>query len=230
MAIVIPHRFLHRLTSTEGMEKVNTLIIGTFNPGNPDLTLLTPAERKQFEQIGTSKKFKTFSQVRNFYDRPQNRFWKIMDHAHHPEFYALNPLKTVNLQGLKYYTKLRDRDIVFERQQAFCQSRGILITDIVQSICPESFENIYDNFPDTAVERGNPVWNDEPILQVIQKHQPQKVIINFNPEGPNIPSIASKIAEIKATLPKNTLISLPSTSGAAGGTYENLVESWRVHF
>lgn len=229
MAIVIPHRFFERLTSTEGMVKVHILIIGTFNPGLPDPALLTEAEAGQFRQIRESKKFQKFSQVRNFYDRPQNRFWKIMDHANMPDFYQQNSLNTINPQGLKYYRSLKDRDTVFARQQHFCKTRGILVTDIVQKIRPASFSQIYDNFPDSAVEHADPVWNDQAILTVIKNYHPKKVIVNFNPEATNIPNIAAKMAEIKATLPPSTIITLPSTSGAAGGTYEYLINAWGPH-
>ncbi|GAA3993053.1 hypothetical protein [Mucilaginibacter dorajii] len=230
MAIIIPHRFLDRLTSTEGMARVDVIIIGTFNPGLPDQTQLNAEEQVQFEQIIQSRKFIKFNLVRNFYDRPQNRFWKVMDHIHTPEFYDGKSLKAVNLQGLKFYSRMLDRQQVFERQQQFCRDRGILITDIVQTIRPNTFDQIYDNFPDTAIERANPIWNDNEILTIINKHKPQKVIINFNPNNTSIPIISAKINEIRHSFPHNSIISLPSTSGAATMTYESLIDHWGIHF
>jgi hypothetical protein len=55
MAIIIPHRFLGRLTSTEGYGEINTIIIGTFNPGHPVISKLNATELKQFREIRISK-------------------------------------------------------------------------------------------------------------------------------------------------------------------------------
>jgi hypothetical protein len=112
MAIVIPHRFLGRLTSTEGMTKVNVVIIGTFNPGLPDLTHLNEEEMAQYGHISVGKKFIRVNQVKNFYDRPQNRFWKVMDHINTPDYYVGKSLKTINYQGLKFYSRMLDRQQV----------------------------------------------------------------------------------------------------------------------
>lgn len=230
MAIYIPHRFLDRLTTTQGLEQVNVMIIGTFNPGLPDLAQLAPHELADFEAISSTRKFQKFNEVMNFYDRPQNRFWKIMDHLHTPEFYADGNFKRRNLAGLKFFRQMRERQLVFERQQEFCQSRGIVITDIVKAIRPESFNFIYHNFPDTAVEAADPEWNDVVIKDIIRKHHPKKVIVNFNSGNPTIPRIAAKIDELRKLVPTGTMINLPSTSGAAGMTYEDLIRHWKIHF
>ncbi len=160
----------------------------------------------------------------------QNRFWKVMDHVNSPEFYADGNFKRRNVEGLKYFRQLRDRQVVFERQQAFCQSRGILVTDIVQAIRPQSFDLIYHNFPDTAVEKAAPVWNDTSIREVICHQRPKKIIINFKFDNPGIPLISAKIHELLALSPPGTLISLPSTSGAATMKYEDLIPVWSKHF
>jgi hypothetical protein len=197
MAIYIPHRFLNRLTSTEGMDRVNVMIIGTFNPGLPDLEQLEAHEFAAFEAIRATSKFAKFNEVMNFYDRPQNRFWKVMDHVNTPGFYADGNFKRKNIEGLKFFQQMRERQLVFERQQLFCRSRGILITDIARAIRPASFESIYQNFPDTAVEKGDPVWNDEAIRRVIFNYQPKKIIVNFKFDNPGIPQIANKIRELQ---------------------------------
>jgi G:T/U-mismatch repair DNA glycosylase len=230
MAIIIPHRFLHRLTSTEGMDKVNVIIIGTFNPGLPEINQLSSDELTHFSTIEQSKRFQRFSQVMNFYDRPQNRFWKIMDYLNTPQFYASTDLKKRNEQGLKFYSNMRDRQQVFQRQEEFRKRMGILITDIVQLIKPNSFDKIYENFPDTAIENASPVWNDEAIGVVIEKYKPAKVLVNFNPESANIPNISRRINNLKSSFRYTRFIALPSTSGAAALTYDELAGSWGMHF
>jgi hypothetical protein len=229
MAIVINHRFIDRLTSIEGFEAINIIIIGTFNPGQPDLDKLNPTERAQFEEIRTSKKFIKFSQVKNFYDRPQNRFWKVMDVFNDSKFYLNNTVDTINFNGLKYYSGM-DRSQVFERQKNFCKSKGILITDIAKTINPLSFCDIYDNFPDTAIERASPIWNTEEIIEVIKEHKPQKILINFKSNSKSTPKICSQIAKISKYFPDRLVTSLKSTSGAAGFKYEELIEDWQKHF
>ncbi|WP_029279236.1 hypothetical protein [Pedobacter borealis] len=131
--IHIPHRFLERLTASDNIKFISLLIVGTFNPGEPYLELLNDLELKEFSLIKENPKFKKFNLVKNFYDRPQNRFWKIMDIISNQSFYADKPLKTINRTGLKFYRKL-DRDVVFEAQKSFCLKNGVFITDIVREI------------------------------------------------------------------------------------------------
>lgn len=229
MAITINHRFFNRLTSTASYDKVNIVIIGTFNPGLPDLSKLNPTEKAQFEEIEKSKKFKKFNEVKNFYDRPQNRFWKIMDFINDNEFYLKNSLDTKNHNGLKFYVGM-DREQVFQKQQQFCYSRKVLITDIAKTINPISFCHIYDNFPDTAIEKASPIWNTEDIIEVIKKHNPEKVLINFNADSKTTPNICSQISKISNRFPDKLIPSLKSTSGAAGYKYDELIENWKEHF
>jgi len=230
MAINIPHRFLDRVVELPFQTKVNIIIIGTFNPGLPVIENLTEEELAIFEGIRTTSKFQTFNEVMNFYDRPQNRFWKIMDFLHMPEFYADGNYRLVNEYGIKYYRNMGNRLQVYERQQQFCQTKGIFITDIVQRIHPESFREIYDNFPDTAIERGNPDWNDQAISRIIREHQPSKVLINFNHNSDAIPNIRERIEGLINEYPQITFLNMPSTSGAAGGKYDELIPIWQQHF
>jgi hypothetical protein len=79
MPIKIEHRFVSRLLPGKATKKIDVIIIGTFNPGPPVMHLLTDEERKEFAEIEKTLSYRRLNQVRNFYDRPQNRFWKIMD-------------------------------------------------------------------------------------------------------------------------------------------------------
>jgi hypothetical protein len=229
MAIIINHRFINRLTATENYKKIKIVIIGTFNPGLPDVLKLNAAEKAQFEEIEKSKKFIKFNQVKNFYDRPQNRFWKVMDYINDKNFYSTNSIKDKNYNGLKYYGGM-DRDKVYKQQTDFCLQKGILVTDIAKTINPTSFNDIYDNFPDTAIEKALPIWNTDDIIKVIQKHNPDKILINFKADNKSTPNICSEITKIANRFPGKLIPSLKSTSGAAGYKYEELIENWREHF
>lgn len=123
MPIRIEHRFVIRLLPGEATEKINVIIIGTFNPAPPVTHLLTEEERKEFAKIEKTLSYIRLNQVRNFYDRPQNRFWKIMDRIHNATFYEDNHITTKNSNGLKYYTDM-NRDSVFVRQQTFLPGQG----------------------------------------------------------------------------------------------------------
>ena len=206
------------------------MIIGTFNPGLPDLKQLNTVELAAFEEIRRTTKFQKFNEVKNFYDRPQNRFWKVMDHLNTPEFYADGNFKRRNIEGLKFFRQMQERQVVFDRQQAFCRNRGVLITDIVQAIRPQSFDLIYHNFPDTAIERAEPVWNDAEIKRIINDYQPKRIIVNFKINNPGIPFISAKIRELMAYTTPGTLINLPSTSGAATMKYKDLILAWGAQF
>ncbi len=230
MSIHIKHRFSERLNSTEGIDKLNVIIIGTFNPGPPDENILSEKEKEEFELIKISKKFIRFSNVKNFYDRPQNRFWKVMDYINDREFYTSKPIRTINFNGLKYYYKIKDREAVFRRQKEFCIAKGILITDIVSTIEPSTFNNIYDNFPDSVIEKSKPTWNTEKIKQIIRNKNPEKVLINFKFEGNGTPNVKKQIREIINEFPDKIVTSLKSTSGAAGNNYEDLIKNWKEHF
>lgn len=225
MAIIIPHRFQNRLIPNENYFKfIKTVIIGTFNPGIPKEEYLSNAESEIFSAIKTTKKFQAFDAVKNFYDRPQNRFWGVMDRLINPSYYKLNGMNATNKSGLKFY-KGMNREDVFKRQQVFCREQGIVITDIVREIQPNSFVEIYDNFPDNKIEKANPTWNTNQILEFIEIYNPNKIVVNFNMNSRVIPNISSQILEIKNQHP-NLTVSAMSTSGAAGYSYEDLIENW----
>lgn len=229
MAITINHRFINRLTSTENYDKINVVIIGTFNPRLPDVLKLNSTEKAQFEEIEKSKKFKKFSQVKNFYDRPQNRFWKVMDYINDKDFYSKNSVEDKNHNGLKFYVGM-DREKVYKKQIDFCLQKRILITDIAKTINPVNFRDIYDNFPDTAIEKSFPIWNTDNIIEVIQNYNPEKILINFKADSKATPNICSEISKIVKKFPDKLIPSLKSTSGSAGYKYDDLIENWKEHF
>ncbi|MBS1600621.1 MAG: hypothetical protein JST75_20520 [Bacteroidetes bacterium] len=229
MAIIINHRFIDRLTSTDNYDKIHIIIVGTFNPGLPDISKLNATEKIQFDEIEKSRKFKKFNQVRNFYDRPQNRFWKVMDFLNDNDFYTKNNINSRNHNGLKFYVGM-DRDKVFKKQCDFCLKNKILITDIAMTIKPVSFCDIYDNFPDTAIEKASPIWNTDNIIKVIHDYNPKKVLINFKADSKSTPNICSEISKITKRFPDKLIPSLKSTSGAAGYKYHELIENWKGHF
>ena len=207
-------------------KKLRVLIIGTFNPGLPDRLKLTEDETIEFNSIESSEKFKKFNLVRNFYDRPQNRFWKIMDYFHNEEFYKQNELKKINPNGLKFYKKLQaTRDEVFKRQQDYCDKNGIFITDIITRIKPASFKDIYDNFPDTAIEKSECDWNTDGLIKTFELLKPQRVIVNFQVNERQIPRISKEINKIKKVA-GDKVVSVYSTSGAAGYKYSELTTNW----
>ena len=226
MSIIIPHRFLSRLLPEENVSFINTVVIGTFNPGHPNLLRLTESEKQLFGKISTSKKFLKFCQVKNFYDRPQNRFWKIMDIISNPEFYSEKSLKTRNPNGIKYYAKM-DRMKIFENQNSFCAQHGLMITDIVRQIEPTTFNSIYDNFPDKIIENSKCAWNTQGILNLIEKYQPKRIIVNFS-LSKAIPKISMEIRKIQ-TAYKGKVFYVLSTSGAAGNSYEILLNNWKPY-
>ena len=228
MAIKIRHRFYERLTPALDKYKfINTIIIGTFNPGLPDKIHLEELEKQHFEKIEVSPKFQKFNLVSNFYDRPQNRFWGVMDRLANPKFYADNGINARNQDGLKFY-KGMNRKVVFEKQQDFCVKAGIFITDIVNEINPLTFESIYDNFPDTKIEAANPVWHTTEIIETIKMFDPKKILINFRTDNPAIPKIGGQAKQIKNSFSSITT-SVLSTSGAATNDYPSLMNDWQQH-
>ena len=54
MTIRIKHKFSDRLYINDESSKIDTIIIGTFNPGLPNSNILTEQERKQFLQVSNS--------------------------------------------------------------------------------------------------------------------------------------------------------------------------------
>lgn len=146
-----------------------------------------------------------------------------MDFISNPDFYFDKKLRTKNLDGLKHYSRM-DRETVFQNQTSFCYNQGIFITDIVRQIEPNNFDNIYDNFPDKAIEGAKCTWNTEGILNVIEKFEPSKILINFS-TSKSIPKISREIIKIKEAYNNKTFFAL-STSGAATNSYEILFEYW----
>lgn len=230
MPIVIPHRFSSFLNDTSRFNKISVLIIGTFNPAEPELNLLNQSEQNEFIKIKETKKFQKFNQVQNFYDRPQNRFWKIMDYLNDGDYYSDGNFKNKNKEGLKNYKNITIPNQVFERQRKFCEEKGIFITDIVKQIKPSSFTNIYDNFPDTIIEKSSPEFNTKNIKVIIKDFNIKKVIVNFNFENNSIPKICSEINNLKSNFLTSEFLSLPSTSGARGKSYEFLINEWKKNF
>lgn len=228
MAIIIKHRFINRLSpAPDSFGFINTVVIGTFNPGLPDKSKLTDDELKQFQSIELTEKFQKFNSVMNFYDRGPNRFWGVMDRICNAAFYLENGFEEQNRNGLKYFVGC-DRQAAFQRQQKFCKRSGLFLTDFVKEISPKSFDKIYDKFPDTQVERSNPVWNTNEILATIQKFNPKKILINFSIDSKSIPKIASEAMQIKNAFPEKTF-SVLSTSGARANKYRPLLDDWEKH-
>jgi hypothetical protein len=229
MPIIIDHRFINRLLPSPS-QSIKVVIIGTFNPGAPDLIKLTEAERIKFELIQSSEKFKKFNEVRNFYDRPQNRFWKVHDYLHNKVFYQKNSLDSINPNGLKFYYKNGlTREDVYKKQVEYCDKKGIFITDIVKQLRPATFSNIYDNFPDTAIEKSDCDWTTELLLRSLNFHDPKRIIINFKLNERQLPRISNEINKIKNVF-RERVVSVLSTSGAAGNKYSELIENWGPHF
>ena len=223
MSIAISHRFIDRILPGKSQTSIRYLIIGTFNPGLPDEPLLTESESRKFKIIAASDKFKKFNATKNFYDRSQNRFWGIMDRLNQPELYEEFGQDYRNPNGLKYY-KHCNRVAVFQRQQEFCQKQGIFITDLVRTIYPSSFHQIYDNFPDTMIEAANPDWNTTGLLKAIKKYKPKKVLVNFRKNNA-LPGISNQVERIESRYPGKVFF-LPSSSGSAKKSYSQLMDYW----
>src|SRR5688500_14596289 len=79
MSLKITHRFLPRLTPQIECNKIKFLILGTFNPGEVTLDEISPTHSQALSRIYKSAKYRRFAEVLNFYDRPANRFWGVMD-------------------------------------------------------------------------------------------------------------------------------------------------------
>ncbi len=227
MAIIIPHRFKDRISPINKVNTFEYIIIGTFNPDIPIIDQLSETEKKQYKEISEKPKFIKFNEIKNFYDRPQNRFWKIMDYINDPSFYGDKNYSLKNENGLKFYKKM-NRMNVFEKQKAFCESKNILITDIVSEIKPISFCDIYDNFPDKAIENSECEFNTKNILEIIKKNNIKRVIVNFKTNEKTIPKISAEINEIRKKS-KTDFKFAKSTSGAAGNSYEDLILEWKEY-
>lgn len=228
MAIKINHKFIDRLFSIDKEAEIETIIIGTFNPGLPNRELLNETERHQFDEIKNSKKFKSSDLIKNFYDRGKNRFWKVMDILDNPTFYNRD-YKKINPNGLKFYSsKVKmDRDKTYDRQIKFCKTNKIQITDLVMTIEPISFCGIYDNFPDSIIEKSKPEWNTDNIKQMILQYSPKKVLVNFDYNSKSTPNLNEQIKKLKREFQSLEIIRILSPSGAAANSYNDLVSDWK---
>lgn len=108
---IIPHRFIDRLLPADDDIEMRILIIGTFNPGAPIASTLSQEQLQRWNTIAETKKYKRFNLVRNFYDRPANRFWGIMDRLEHPALYREKGIMHKNFLGLKFFVKC-DREMI----------------------------------------------------------------------------------------------------------------------
>lgn len=223
MSVKIPHRFLNRLLPGTGINTINYLILGTFNPGEPDTGLVTKEHHLALQLIFDTPKYKRFAEVSNFYDRPQNRFWGVMDRIDKPALYLEKGIDFKNLAGLKFF-KGMDRVEVFNRQQAFCNKNALFISDLVCEITTTDFAAVYNNFSDAHIDGKVSGWNTPFLKELINRTKPRKIILNMS-EGPAIPNISKHIQQIKQLSPAQIIV-LPSTSGAAGYTYPELMASW----
>ena len=152
MSVRITHRFLNRLAYVGSPKAVRIIVLGSFNPGQPDLPNLPKKWADELHQLFSTPKYHRFNAVKNFYDRPANRFWGVIDRIHQPGLYEEHGIRFRNPNGLKFF-KSNDRDAVFERQQAFCKANGIFISDIAKALQTSEFDSIFNNFSDIAVDR-----------------------------------------------------------------------------
>ena len=229
MAIKIYHKYCQSLVPSNEIKKIDTIIIGTFNPGLPNMDLLNETEKKQFEEIRNNKKFKEFCENKNFYDRSQNRFWKVMDILYNPTFYRTKyntNFKIKNLNGLKFYKNM-DRDKTFNRQNKFCLDNNIFITDIIKSIESVSFCGIYDIFSDDIIEKSKPDWNTLNIEKIIIDFSPTKILVDFDFEKKQETEITKQIKNLKNKFKDISFIRILSPSGAAKKSYSELYYDWK---
>jgi hypothetical protein len=226
MAFHVPHRFLDRLLPDASVLTIRYLLIGTFNPGLPLQDLMTDKEKSEVRSIIDSKQFKKIDAVYNFYDRPTNRLWGMLDRLHKPSLYNQQGNTLRNKNGLKYFAKL-NREAVFIRQQAFCKEQGIFISDLIRAIEPRDLGNVYSQFKDTDLDNCVKKWNTDGLLKAIEIHNPIKIIFSFR-ESNAIPKISSEMRRIKLQHPEK-VVSLLSPSGAAGQNYASLVADWKGH-
>jgi len=225
MSVRIPHRFLERLEYTGGSGNIRVIILGSFNPGEPDMADLPEDYRAELNILFSTQKYRRFKQVQNFYDRPPNRFWGIMDRINNPDLYAKNGHKFRNIDGLKFF-RGGDRDAVFLRQQCFCRANGIFISDVVKAISTIDFKNVYNNFSDVVVNKHVTEFNSDHLLELIAANPMAQVIFNVK-ESPLIPTISQQLHLLRDAAGTFRSHWMPSTSGAAGGRYEELLPSWQ---
>ena len=138
----------------------------------------------------------------NFYDRPPNRFWGIIDRLLHEDFYVANGMKAKRVGSLKHYKEVERRS-TFEQQQIFCSNHGILVTDFIRTINPKSFEGIYDNFDDRKIDGVVAKWNTDFLIDLINKSKTEKVFVNFQNNIHSIPNITSAVKKLSENIKFN---------------------------
>lgn len=225
MPVRIPHRFFERLLYAGHPSDLRFIIIGTYNPGEPEMGHLSALHAENIRQLFSTEKYKKFSQIRNFYDRPPNRFWGIMDRINSPKLYKEHGQKFRNSEGLKFFRN-GDREAVFVRQRTFCDRNGIFITDIVKAISTTDFKNVYNNFSDPVIDRCATEFNTDCLIEVIQANPSSHVLFNVGrPQA--TPVIGSQLCRIIEAAGKDRCNWMPSTSGLAGGSYAKLLDAWQ---
>jgi len=179
---------------------------------------------EELHQLYSTVKYQRFNQVRNFYDRPQNRFWGVMDRIHAPAIYEGNGQNYRNLNGLKFF-KGCDRETVFLRQQKFCRDHGVFISDVVRAIATTDFRSVYDNFSDKVVDRSAVEFNTDHLIEIIRAYPNARVVFNVKESGMT-PSINRELGLLKSEAGVVRSHWPPSTSGAAGNNYPALIPHW----
>lgn len=224
MALVqIPHKFIDKLTPNGEISKINFLVIGTFNPGIPSLDMSSLTLDLQEKIIKNQSGL-------NFYDRPNNRFWGVIDRIFFKNEYSGVSKDFKRLEGLKYYKDLNDQKLVNQIQIDFCIKMGIFITDIVSKIAVDSDElhKIYDGFNDTHFDNSVFEWNTNNIIALIKQYNPKRVLFTFS-KSKSIPEISKNVDHILTGNETRTFF-LSSPSGNAKNSYLKLVDDWSVHF
>jgi hypothetical protein len=223
----IPHRFLARLNHSTHLQVLRYVVIGTFNPGRPNDALMTKEEKEAYLELSQTAKFKRNDNVLNFYDRGPNRWWGILDRMNHPAYYQQHGINAKRLDGLKYYVRNTDRTATYTRQQAFCATHGILLTDLVRKIVTHDIQPIYNNYSDTFIDQCVPEdgWNTTALLDLISTYNPDGVLFTFSPSSSSIPNITRQINLIRAAFPLVKFLLTPA--GAAGNSYPDLVADYQ---
>ncbi|MBS0647232.1 MAG: hypothetical protein JSR97_11690 [Verrucomicrobia bacterium] len=224
MALVqIPHKFIDKLTPAEEISQINFLVIGTFNPGIPSLDIASLAVNLQ------EKILKNQSGL-NFYDRPNNRFWGVIDRIFFNNEYSGVSNDFKRLEGLKYYKGFNDPISVNKTQSEFCIKNGIFITDIVSKIAVDTddLNKIYDGYSDSFFDNSVCEWNTNNIISLINQYNPKRVLFTFS-KSKAIPEISKNVDCILAGNETRAFF-LSSPSGNAKNSYLKLIDDWSVHF
>jgi G:T/U-mismatch repair DNA glycosylase len=221
--VQIHHKFVDKLTPKSGIYQIDFLVIGTFNPGIPNLNIASLADDLR-------KKILNNQSGLNFYDRPNNRFWGVIDRIFFDNQYIGILKDFKRLDGLKYYKGLNDQNSVNQIQTEFCIKNGIFITDIVSKIAVDFNElnKIYDGFNDSFFDKSVYEWNTNNIISLINQYNPKRILFTFS-KSKSIPEISKNVDYILAGNENRTFF-LSSPSGNAKNSYLKLTDNWRKHF